>query len=298
MAVRRLSRLVLLPVLVLGLGATARAATSTTSTTTGAAAPSSTTSRAATPYVNPFPNAGYFVGRTDMGVDVCLNAGDPIVAVGTGIVVGIQKNWYAKQPYIWYELTTGADAGSYVYVAEQITGLVKVGTALTAGQTIATYAKTGSCIETGWATANGETQAVASTGYTEGQVTKSGISFARFLISLGVQGTFELTAAKTQTVLKKRKSKSTKVTTTTKTTTTTTTTSSSSSSASSSSKPLTSSSSSQSGGSAAPSASGGATTVSASASKSSGGSPSSSGGAASDGSSWFGATASGGAGWS
>ena len=150
--------------------------------------------QAASGYTSPFSTPDYYVGRTDMGVDVCLTAGDPIRAVGNGVVIGIQKNWYAKQPYIWYELTSGPDAGSYVYVAEQITHLAALGQTLSGGQTIATYASKGSCIETGWATADGTTMATATTGYTEGQVTASGISFAKFLIGLGVQGTFELTA--------------------------------------------------------------------------------------------------------
>lgn len=147
-------------------------------------------------YVNPFSTPDYYVGRTDMGVDLCLAPGDPIGAVGDGVIVGVQKNWSEKQPYLWYELTSGPDAGRFVYVAEQITNLAPIGQPVTAGETIATYAKKGTCIETGWATPDGETLAVATTGYTEGEVTTAGISFARFLVSLGLQGTFELTAPK------------------------------------------------------------------------------------------------------
>ena len=61
---------------------------------------------------------------------------------------------------------------------------------------IARYARKGSCIETGWSTADGETLADATTGYTEGEATVAGVSFARFLISVGVQGQFDLVAAK------------------------------------------------------------------------------------------------------
>ena len=60
---------------------------------------------------------------------------------------------------------------------------------------MARYARKGTCIETGWSTVDGETQAQATTGYTEGQVTMAGVSFARLLISLGVQGGFDLVPA-------------------------------------------------------------------------------------------------------
>ena len=150
-------------------------------------------------HLNPFAGEQPSVGRTDMGVDVCLNPGNPIRAVGDGVVTGIQKDWSEGQPYIWYQLTDGPDAGQYVYVAEQITHLARVGQTLQAGDIIARYANRGSCIEIGWSAADGETMAQATTGYAEGDVTKSGISFAHFLISVGVQGPFELSAPQSQT---------------------------------------------------------------------------------------------------
>jgi hypothetical protein len=143
-------------------------------------------------YQNPFDGNTYYTGRTDMGVDFCLSTGDPIRAVGAGVVVGIQHDWYKQQPYIWYQLTAGPEAGRYVYVAEQIDHLAHIGQTLKAGDVVARYAKKGTCLETGWSEADGETTASATTGYTEGQVTKAGVSFARFLISVNVQGTFEL----------------------------------------------------------------------------------------------------------
>jgi len=156
--------------------------------------------RAATAYQNPFSSEQPYVGRTDMGVDVCLSPGDPIRAVGNGVVVGIQRDWSERQPYLWYQLADGPDAGRYVYVAEQITNLARVGQSLRAGDVIARYAKKGTCIETGWSAADGETVAQATTGYTEGQVTVAGVSFARFLIAVGVQGAFNLVPAHTSRV--------------------------------------------------------------------------------------------------
>jgi hypothetical protein len=151
--------------------------------------------RAATAYQNPFSGEQPYVGRTDMGVDLCLNPGDPIRALGDGVVTGIMRNWAGRQPYVWYQLTGGPSAGRYVYVAEQITGLPRVGQTVQTGDVIARYAKKGTCIETGWSTTDGETQAQATTGYTEGEVTVAGVSFAHLLISLGVQGGFDLVPA-------------------------------------------------------------------------------------------------------
>lgn len=147
---------------------------------------------ATSPYQSPFTGDTYLVGRTDMGVDACLSAKEPIRAVGDGLVTGITHDWFAGQPYLWYELTSGPMAGRYVYVAEQINHLAQVGQTLQAGQVVARYARKGTCIETGWSSSDGWTLAQATTGYTEGQVTKAGVSFARLLISVGVQGSFEL----------------------------------------------------------------------------------------------------------
>jgi len=97
--------------------------------------------RAASPYQNPFAGEQPYVGRTDMGVDLCLSPGDPIRAIGDGVVTGIIRNWDGREPYVFYQLTSGPSAGRYVYVAEQITGLPKIGQTLHAGDVVARYAK-------------------------------------------------------------------------------------------------------------------------------------------------------------
>ena len=142
-------------------------------------------------YVDPLGGDRYVTRRTDMGVDFCLAPGEPVRALGDGIVVGIWPDWFRHQPYIWYQLLDGPYAGRYVYVAEQIRRLARIGTQLTTGQPLAYYKKSGTCLETGWSAANGSTLAHVTTGYSEGQVTPSGVSFAHFLSSLGVQGPFE-----------------------------------------------------------------------------------------------------------
>jgi hypothetical protein len=161
-----------------------------------AASPYQNPFQAASPYHNPFAGDVYNVGRTDMGVDVCLQPREPIDAVGDGVVTGITRDWYAGEPYLWYQLTSGPAAGRYVYVAEQIHHLAHVGQRLHAGQVVARFARSGSCIETGWAASDGWTLAQVTTGYHEGQVTKAGVSFARFLMAVGVQGSFELKASR------------------------------------------------------------------------------------------------------
>ncbi len=154
-----------------------------------------TAAHAEGPYANPFAGDNYYTGRTDMGVDLCLHKGEPIRAIGNGVVAGIIPNWFEGQPYIWYQLTDGPNAGRYVYVAEEIWHLARVGQVLHKGQPVAWYAPSGSCIETGWSASDGWTLAQVTTGYTEGERTVAGVQFAHFLISLGVQGPFELVSS-------------------------------------------------------------------------------------------------------
>jgi hypothetical protein len=155
-------------------------------------------------YTNPLAGDNYYTGRTDMGIDFCLAKGEPVRAIGNGVVVGIMHNWFEGQPYIWYQLTDGPNAGRYVYVAEQIWHLAHVGQVLHAGDPVARYAPKGTCIEMGWGTASGWTLAQATTGYHEGQRTVAGVQFAHFLLSLGVQGPFELVPSATSARAKHR----------------------------------------------------------------------------------------------
>jgi murein DD-endopeptidase MepM/ murein hydrolase activator NlpD len=149
---------------------------------------------AASGYVNPLRGDRYVTGRTDMGVDFCLVPGAPIRAVGDGVVVGIFPNWFRHQPYVWYQLIDGLYAGRFVYVAEQITRVLPVGSYVQAGQPVAYYKRSGTCIETGWSSVKGSTLAHITSGYREGQVTPAGVDFAWFLMSMGVHGRFQVKA--------------------------------------------------------------------------------------------------------
>jgi hypothetical protein len=124
-------------------------------------------------------------GRTDQGVDATMPVGAPILAPCPVKILGIEPDWYAGQPLVYFELLDGPDAGRVQYVAEQITDLTRPGTYLQQGQPIARFAPTGTAIEYGWSTLSGITLAVATTGYEEGQITPAGQNIRAWLNSLG-----------------------------------------------------------------------------------------------------------------
>lgn len=137
-------------------------------------------------YVNPIQGAT--IGRTDMGVDLNLPVGHPIRAIGDSKVINIYPNWYAGQPYVLLQLTNGPQAGKYYYVAEQIAPSVRPGQTVKAGQTIGTYASSGTGIEMGWGTPGWQTlaQAQGNTGGPGHSDSPAGQSFRNFLGTLGV----------------------------------------------------------------------------------------------------------------
>ena len=123
--------------------------------------------------------------RTDQGVDATMPVGAPILAPCRIKILGIEPNWYAGQPLVYYELLEGPQAGKIQYLAEEITQLARPGSFLQQGQPIARFAATGTGIEFGWSTINGVTLAMATTGYEEGQATPAGRSIRAWLNSLG-----------------------------------------------------------------------------------------------------------------
>jgi hypothetical protein len=135
-------------------------------------------------YIDPLQYVNHWE-RTDQGVDATLPVGAPILAPGTVKILGIEPDWYAGQPLIYFELLNGPDAGKVQYVAEEITDLAPAGTVLQQGQVIARYAPSGTAIEYGWSTLNGITLARATTGYEEGEITPAGTSMREWLNSLG-----------------------------------------------------------------------------------------------------------------
>lgn len=144
------------------------------------------TSRNPGTYVNPFAKAtGLVPGRVDMGQDFSMAPGSPILAIGKAHVEGIYPNWYRGQPIMVFKFLDGSHKGRFWFLAEQITPAVAAGDTINAGTIVAHYAATGTGIEIGWASGNGQqTLAQATTGYTEGQHTTAGQSFAAFLAGL------------------------------------------------------------------------------------------------------------------
>jgi hypothetical protein len=150
-------------------------------------------------YSSPFGNSMVNWGRTDMGVDVNLPVGSPIGVIGNAQVKGVIPNWYAGQPYVWYQLTDGPDAGRYVYDAEQISGVPGIaatdpratsslqsliGKTLMKGQRLAYYATSGTGIETGWGAAGGRTLQQAAYPGTSDHAGVAGTTFRTFLQGL------------------------------------------------------------------------------------------------------------------
>jgi hypothetical protein len=130
--------------------------------------------------VNPLAH-GWNIGRTDQGVDASARPGTPILAINDSVVKEIVPGWYNGQPLVLLQLTSGPNRGKYWFIAEQITGLPRVGQRLARGQTVARYASSGTGIEVGWGSpkSSGRTLAQATTGYSEGQQTPAGIDFRR-----------------------------------------------------------------------------------------------------------------------
>jgi hypothetical protein len=138
-------------------------------------------------YINPlhFVTCCGVWERTDQGVDATMPVGAPILAPCRVKILGIEPDWYAGQPLVYFELLEGPQAGKIQYVAEQITQIPRPGSILQQGQPVARFAATGTGIEYGWSTINGVTLAMATTGYEEGQVTPAGRWMRAWLNSLG-----------------------------------------------------------------------------------------------------------------
>lgn len=138
--------------------------------------------------IDPIP--GYTIGRTDMGVDATAAAGTPIVAPAASELVGVISDWYAGQPLLLFRfLQRPAGAPSdYWYAAEQLAPVsTRPGTTFEQGETVATYAPSGTGIEIGWGdpSASSRTLAGAQGNSWEanppaGQSTPAGSSFERF----------------------------------------------------------------------------------------------------------------------
>lgn len=136
-------------------------------------------------YVNPLP--GFTKGRTDQGVDYSGKPGMPIRAIGDGVVLPGQSNWYEGQPYVQYRLTSGPQKGKVIFVAEQIAPQVKPGQRIRAGQRIGVYAPSGTALETGYGSGTPGVPIDPYNGRPDGTETGGGKRARSFLERLGAR---------------------------------------------------------------------------------------------------------------
>jgi len=136
-------------------------------------------------YTNPFEKATALVWeRTDQGVDAAMQPGSPLLAFAPSRMVLLVPSFYAGQPAIVFQITSGPLAGKWWYLSEQIKPTVSRGQTVAAGQTVATYAPAGTGIEIGWWTTNGGFP-LGHPGYAEGLATHAGGDFRFLLRALG-----------------------------------------------------------------------------------------------------------------
>jgi hypothetical protein len=103
-------------------------------------------------YRNPFRHAHVTPSRIDQGVDYSGRTGEPIYALGEGVVdeVFSSGSGWPGGGWVSYRLTSGPAAGHRVFVAEDVAPQVAVGQKVTADTIVARFNQLGA-IETGWA---------------------------------------------------------------------------------------------------------------------------------------------------
>jgi hypothetical protein len=137
------------------------------------------------------PIPGFTPSRDDMGVDACAKPGMPIYASATSVLVGVLPSWFEGEPLLLFQFApplSGTYQGDeYWYVAEQIVPVSEqVGAVFQAGQPVAHFATSGTCIEIGWGspTSNARTLAdvsdPAAANPPPGALTQWGETFKQF----------------------------------------------------------------------------------------------------------------------
>lgn len=100
-------------------------------------------------------NPGVLVPGNYAGVDqgVDFRGKGKIPALGSGVVTDVGTSSIiegGQYPYVIYKLTSGPNAGKFIYVAENFAPSVRVGQKLTLGQSIGKALGTYPYIELGW----------------------------------------------------------------------------------------------------------------------------------------------------
>lgn len=159
--------------------------------------PSGKTSPASPLYRNPFRKASVTPSRIDQGVDYAGRPGDPVYALGNGVVqetfpLGGNSGWPGGG-WVSYKLTDGPAAGQIVYVAEDFQPAVTAGQKVTPNTVIGHFGPGGS-IETGWAgpPSKGDQTLAYYQGQSDfqssdigGWSTADGVTFSNLIASLG-----------------------------------------------------------------------------------------------------------------
>ena len=133
------------------------------------------------------PDSRLHPGRDDSGVDACAQPGMPIYAPAASVLLEVLQNWYEGQPLMLFQFVpplSGTYQGDeYWYVAEQIApGSQTAGTVFQAGQPVATFAPSGTCIEIGWDSTSTTMRALAPqyANPAPGQLTPVGETFKQY----------------------------------------------------------------------------------------------------------------------
>lgn len=140
-------------------------------------------------YLNPFRGASVVPERIDQGVDYSAGPGEPIYALGPGIIRETSNSGWPGGTFIAEELTEGPLAGRLIYAAEDITPEVTIGQQVSANTIIGRFAGGGSGIEYGFAAPPpylGESMAVrAGQWNSSGPETGYGKEMSDLIASLG-----------------------------------------------------------------------------------------------------------------
>lgn len=138
-------------------------------------------------YLNPLRAVSALVPQEiDQGVDYCGSG--PIYALGDAIVVTLYDPGWPSGVFISYRLLSGPAKGHYVYAAENVTPLVRIGQHVTATTVLGIIHDAKTCLETGWAAPPGPPQrAAAYLYYTGRNSTAFGLNFSTLLESLGAR---------------------------------------------------------------------------------------------------------------
>ncbi|HMC38092.1 MAG TPA: hypothetical protein VKI19_00425, partial [Acidimicrobiales bacterium] len=126
--------------------------------------------------------------RVDEGVD--YGGSGPVYALGDGVVMSTSGSW-PDGTFISYRLTDGPAAGKMVYVAENVTPVVKVGQTVTVNTVVGVLHDAWPDMEIGWAADGyGDTMAALAGQWTAADDAASlpsayGVNFNDLLVSLG-----------------------------------------------------------------------------------------------------------------